>query len=307
MPWNVRMGPLDADRNPELAPQPADPDTKVVELAPILRPPHRGQQLRVEDHAIDVGGQLLQQQPLGPRERDPLPAARDGPAAEIHVDVRDVDHARGTGGRPSQDGADPCPHLVRVEGLRDVVVGAEVEAARDLARGALRGQQDDRDRRDRADAPEHRQPVDVGHQDIEEDQVGLQELERREPGLSAGGGLDVEPLVRERRGDELADPRLVVHDEHESPRSHTLLLPRTRTTTSLAPQMVRPQGGVPRVSGPLGARGAPAARARHASRPRVAPATLLPGPVAQRSEQGAFNPRVLGSNPSRLTAAAVRG
>src|SRR5450759_4529015 len=25
------------------------------------------------------------------------------------------------------------------------------------------------------------------------------------------------------------------------------------------------------------------------------------GPVAQRSEQGTFNPRVLGSNPSRLT------
>jgi hypothetical protein len=29
--------------------------------------------------------------------------------------------------------------------------------------------------------------------------------------------------------------------------------------------------------------------------------TITGGPVAQRSEQGTFNPRVLGSNPSRLT------
>ena len=54
---------------------------------------------------------------------------------------------------------------------------------------------------------------------------GFRELERRECGLSAGGGLDVEPLVGERRGDELADPRLIVHDEHEPPRSHQRLLP----------------------------------------------------------------------------------
>ena len=34
----------------------------------------------------------------------------------------------------------------------------------------------------------------------------------------------------------------------------------------------------------------------------AADATFDPGPVAQRSEQGTFNPRVLGSNPSGLTA-----
>ena len=33
----------------------------------------------------------------------------------------------------------------------------------------------------------------------------------------------------------------------------------------------------------------------------------MDGPVAQRSEQGTFNPRVLGSNPSRLTTVLQHG
>ncbi len=44
-----------------------------------------------------------------------------------------------------------------------------------------------------------------------------------------------------------------------------------------------------------------AARRGVRSRHEPAPATLCAGPVAQRSEQGAFNPRVVGSNPTRLT------
>ena len=69
----------------------------------------------------------------------------------------------------------------------------------------------------------HREPVHVGHHDVEEHEVGEVES-RRAHGLAAvGGGLHVVPGHLERLGDEPADVGLVVDDEDSLGHLFTLL------------------------------------------------------------------------------------
>src|SRR5262249_50680845 len=63
----------------ELAAYPRDPHPQVLEIVAVLRAPDLGQQLGVEDDLARVRGQVLEQQPLGPRELDELAAATNHP------------------------------------------------------------------------------------------------------------------------------------------------------------------------------------------------------------------------------------
>ena len=74
-------------------------------------------------------------------------------------------------GRPAQDGADAGGQLVGMERLGDVVVGAEVEALGLVGGRALGGQQDDRDRTALAQLAHDLDAVEVGHDDVEQDDV----------------------------------------------------------------------------------------------------------------------------------------
>ena len=123
--------------------------------------------------------------------------------------------------RAPEDGADAGGQLVGMERLGDVVVGAEVEALGLVGGRALGGQQDDRHRPALAQLAHDLDAVEVGHDDVEQDDVGPDLLGLLERLLAAAGGDDAEALFAERDRDELGDARLVVGDEHERLGAHS--------------------------------------------------------------------------------------
>ena len=157
----------------ELAADPRHPDPQVLEVVAVLRAPDLGQELGVEDDLAGVGGEVLEEEPFGPRQLDQLAVAGDHPALEVDLDVVEREHAGARLGarRPTQDGAHAGRQLVRVERLGDVVVGAEVEALGLVGGGALGGQQDDRDRPPLAELAHDLDAIEVGHDDVEQDDV----------------------------------------------------------------------------------------------------------------------------------------
>ena len=117
--------------------------------------------------------------------------------------------------RATQHGAHARGELVGMERLGEVVVRAEVEAARTIRRRALRRQEDHRHRARLAQAAHDLEAVDVGHDDVQQDDVGLGLLGLAEGLLAAQGADHAEAVVGERHGHEAGDPGLVVGDEHE--------------------------------------------------------------------------------------------
>jgi hypothetical protein len=107
-----------------------------------------------------------------------------------------------------------------MEGLGDVVIGAEVKALGLVGRRPLGGEQDHRDRSLFAELPHDLDPVEVRHHDVEEDDVRADLLGLREGVLASGRGDDPEPLLAQRDRDELRDPRLVISDEDQRLSSH---------------------------------------------------------------------------------------
>ena len=123
-------------------------------------------------------------------------------------------------GAAAQDGADAGGQLVGVERLRDVVVGAEVEALGLVGRRALGRQQDHRDRAALAQLAHDLDAVDVGHDDVEQDHVGAVFL-RLAQGLLAVRGRDhPESVLGQGDRDELRDPGLIVGHEDQRLGSH---------------------------------------------------------------------------------------
>ena len=123
--------------------------------------------------------------------------------------------SRAGAGRPPQDRADAGRQLVGMERLGDVVVGAEVEALGLVGGRALGGQQDHRDGTSLAQLAHDLDAVEVGHDDVEQDDVGADLLGLLERLLAAVGGDDAEALLAEGDRNELRDARLVIRDEDE--------------------------------------------------------------------------------------------
>ena len=107
-----------------------------------------------------------------------------------------------------------------MERLGDVVVGAEIEALGLVGGRALGGQQDDRDRTAFAQLAHDLDAVEVGHHDVEQDDVRADLFGLGQGLLTATGGDDPEALFAEGDGYELGDPRFVVCDEDERLGAH---------------------------------------------------------------------------------------
>jgi CheY-like chemotaxis protein len=110
--------------------------------------------------------------------------------------------------------------LVGVERLGDVVVGAEVEALGLVGGRALGREQDHRHRPALTQLAHDLDAVEVGHHDVQQDDVRPDLLRLLEGLLATVGGDDAEALLRQRDGHELGDSRLVVRDEHERLSGH---------------------------------------------------------------------------------------
>ena len=119
-----------------------------------------------------------------------------------------------------------------MERLGDVVVGAEIEALGLVGRRALGGQQDDRHRAALAQLAHDLDAVEVGHDDVEQDDVGAHFLGLGQRLLAAARGDDAEALFTEGDGYELCDAWLVVCDEYERLGAHDHLLVDDMVTDS---------------------------------------------------------------------------
>ena len=79
---------------------------------------------------------------------------------------------------PAQNGADACDQLTRAERLREVVVGAQLEADELVGLIAPCGQHDDRHGRIAAERARHVEAIDAAAAQVQHDQVGGQRARR---------------------------------------------------------------------------------------------------------------------------------
>src|SRR3954453_22755244 len=111
-----------------------------------------------------------------------------------------------------------------MERLCDVVVRAEVEALRLVGGRSLGRQQDHCDGAPLPELAHDLDAIEVGHHDVEKDDVRPDLLGLLESFFTAIGGDDAEALFAERDRDELRDPGFVVGDEDERLGAHGHLL-----------------------------------------------------------------------------------
>jgi hypothetical protein len=159
----------------------------------------------------------------------------------VAVDLHRAEaHRLGRGGRAvataAQDGADARQQLARLEGLGQVVVGAELQADDPVHRVALGGEHQHRHlagvARQRAHAAAHFQAVDVRQHQVQHHQVGRgtggRVFQQVQAGLRVDGVGDTETRSLEVLADHLGQAG-VVFDHQELLHGWMLLLrPPTR-------------------------------------------------------------------------------
>ena len=150
-----------------------------------------------------------------------LAVALERAGAEVEHVAAEADAALG-GGRARrralavtpQHRVDARDELARVERLRQVIVGAHLEADDAIDVLALRGQHDDGRRVARAaQAPAHRQAVLAGQHQVEHEQVRRVALQALVEVARVGQRGDLEALLAEIAGEEIAQAHVVVDDE----------------------------------------------------------------------------------------------
>ena len=122
--------------------------------------------------------------------------------------------AAALGRRAAEDALDARHELARVERLRQVVVGADLEADDLVDVLVAGGEHQDRHVRGLAHAAADLDPVDVGQHQVEDDQRGLLGRDLRQRGAAGGDGAHVVAGVLEVEGDERGDRRLVLDDQN---------------------------------------------------------------------------------------------
>jgi hypothetical protein len=107
----------------------------------------------------------------------------------------------------------PGQQFTRVEGLAQVVVGADFEADDAVHVLALGGQHDDRRAVvGRAQAAADREPIFAGHHEVEHDQVDRVAQQDAVQRLAILGHDDFESFLGEVAAQQVADARVVVDD-----------------------------------------------------------------------------------------------
>ena len=166
--------------------------------------------LAARDDAPGVVHEIGEQAIFVARELDRHVVHRDAPGAGVEPDRADGQIAGGVAGGAAQQRAQARQHFLHVEGLRDIIVGAGVNAL-DLVAPSVAGGQDQDRHRASALAPgfEDRDPVAFGQADVEHDRVvrlGVaakpallaveRAVDRIARGLERGGHLTVQiPIV----------------------------------------------------------------------------------------------------------------
>jgi hypothetical protein len=125
----------------------------------------------------------------------------------------------------AQHAADARQQLARLEGLRQVVVGAHLEAEDAVERLVAGGEHDDRQGRRRAQLAAQGQAVVAGQVQVEHDQVGARFVERLPHRRAVGGGQRAVAVRFQVIGQQRADIAVVVDDQNGRRIVHISIIP----------------------------------------------------------------------------------
>ena len=104
--------------------------------------------------------------------------------------------------------------LAQAVGLRDVVVGADLEADHGVDLGALCGDHDDRHRGARPDRAADVDPGQAGEHQVEEHQIGLDHVEEAQRLGPVAGDRHVEALAGQADDEGVDEGLVVLRQEH---------------------------------------------------------------------------------------------
>src|SRR5882672_3745816 len=156
----------------ELAPQVADIDIDDVGLTVELPAPHALGDLGSAERLPGMAQQVFEYGELARRQHDLLRTARHSARTEIHRNVSRDEFVRRPQHGPPQERADAGEQFGERERLDQVVVGAGVEAGDAIIDGVpCREQQDRRRHAPLAQIAQQREAVELGQEDIEQDDV----------------------------------------------------------------------------------------------------------------------------------------
>ena len=142
------------------------------------------------------------------------PSHRDPRGLGVEAERPAFDLAPGVAGGAPQQRADARQHLLHVEGLGDVVVGAGVHAGHLVAPAVARGEDEHRHLALVA-APllEHAEAVHLGQAEIEHDGVVGLGIAEEMPLLAVEGGIDGVARIAQRRDELPVEIGIVLDDE----------------------------------------------------------------------------------------------
>ena len=149
-----------------------------------------------------------------------MPSTVDAAGAGVEPHRPAGELALGVAGRAAQQRAHARQHLLEVEGLGHIIVGAGIEALHLVAPAVARGQH--QHRHGAAGAPpglEHRDAVHLGQADVEDDGVvglGLAEIVAL---LAVEGAVDHVAGVGQRRRELAVEIGIVLDDEETHEKS----------------------------------------------------------------------------------------
>jgi D-alanyl-D-alanine carboxypeptidase/D-alanyl-D-alanine-endopeptidase (penicillin-binding protein 4) len=183
---------------------------------------HRGDDLLLVDHLLDVAQQVLEQRPLAHRQLQRLAGQEAAARAEVHLERPVGDRLQLLRPAAADQRVGARHQLVQVEGLEQVVVGAQVQPVHAVLHRVARGQDQHRHvLAARPRAAHHLEAVQPRAAHVQHDEV---------EGLAAqqvvGGAPVVDPVGHEALGSERADQPVgqqgvVLHDQH----SHRVIAP----------------------------------------------------------------------------------
>ena len=192
-------------------------DVDGARVAVVVVPPHRLQQPLAVEHDVGTAQEGVEQLELALAQPHRL-------AGHAHLAARGVEHdvADGDGGlvpgfgggavpvAAAQRGLDARDHLARVERLRDVVVRAHLQPDDLVDVLGARGEHQHGHARLAADGGADLEPVEAGHHQVEQDEVGIDLAEAVERLAAVGCGDDLVAFVAEVEAQQAHDVGFVV-------------------------------------------------------------------------------------------------
>ena len=184
-------------------------------VAVVLEAPDLIQQLIAGEYAVGVAGQVEQELQLLGRGIHDLAIHLELVAGHIDgelivADLLDLTFGGAGGAAAAQHGLDAGHDLLGIEGLDNIVIGAQLQAQHLIEGFALGGEHDDGAIALLADLPANLPAIQLGHHDIQEDKRGLFALELGHGFFAIVGHYHLEALLFQVQAQQLADIQVVI-------------------------------------------------------------------------------------------------